>query len=97
MLVGVDFLKVMLCSQLFFGCVSFRYPSRPYSRGQGSKAVVGQVLSTGVVAIPEPGSTRLADPNRNPGMLGLFLFIFHVIKFYFSKKKSRPESPAQSE
>ena len=31
MLVGVNFLKVMLCSQLCFGCVAFRYPSRPYS------------------------------------------------------------------
>ena len=30
-LVGVDFLKVMLCSQLCFGCVAFRYSSRPYS------------------------------------------------------------------
>ena len=35
------------------------------------------------VATPELGSTRLADPNRNPGTLGLFLFIFHVIKFFF--------------
>ena len=31
MLVGVNFLKVMLCSQLCFGCVAFRYPSQPYS------------------------------------------------------------------
>ena len=31
MLVRVNFLKVMLCSQLCFGCVAFRYSSRPYS------------------------------------------------------------------
>ena len=38
-----------------------------------------------VVATPKPGPTRLADLNRNPGTLGLFLFIFRVIKFSFSK------------
>ena len=37
------------------------------------------------VATPEPSPTRLASSNRNPRMLGLFLFIFCVIKFYFSK------------
>ena len=45
------------------------------------------------VATPEPSPTRSASPNRNPGTLSLFLFIFRVIKFSFSKM-SRPESPA---
>ena len=48
------------------------------------------------VATPEPGLTQMASPNRNPRMLGLFLFIFRVIKFSFSKI-SRPESPARPE
>ena len=43
------------------------------------------------VATPEPGQTRMASPNRNPGTLSLFLFIFRVIKFSFSKV-SQPES-----
>ena len=46
-----------------------------------------------VVATPELGSTRLADPNQNPGTLDLFLFIFRVIKFSFSKKKCRDSNP----
>ena len=37
------------------------------------------------VETPEPGPTRKASPNRNPGTLGLFLFIFRVIKFSFFK------------
>ena len=45
------------------------------------------------VATPKPGPTRLASPNRNPRDARLFLFIFRVIKFSFSKM-SRPESPA---
>ena len=48
------------------------------------------------VATPEPGPTRMVSPNRNPGSLSLFLFIFRVIKFSFSKM-SRPESPARPE
>ena len=46
------------------------------------------------VVTPEPGPTRMASLNRNPGMLGLFLFIFRVIKFSFSKV-SQPESSAR--
>ena len=38
----------------------------------------------------------MASPNRNPGTLDLFVFIFHVNKFYFSKM-SRPESLARPE
>ena len=47
-----------------------------------------------LVAAPEPGATRLASPNLNPGDAHLILFIFCVIKFSFSKV-SRPESPAR--
>ena len=50
----------------------------------------------GSVATPKPSPTRSVSSNRNPGTLGLFLFIFRVIKFSFSKM-SRPESPAQPE
>ena len=46
------------------------------------------------VATPEPSLTRSASPNRNPGTLDLFLFIFRVIKFSFSKIP-RPESSAR--
>ena len=33
----------------------------------------------------EPGSTWLADPNRNPGTLGLILFIYILFRFLFQK------------
>ena len=45
------------------------------------------------VATLEPVPTRLVSPNRNPGDACLFLFVFCVIKFSFSKMP-RPESPA---
>ena len=38
-----------------------------------------------LVATLGPSPTRSVSPNRNPGTLGLFLFIFRVIKFSFSK------------
>ena len=31
----------------------------------------------------EPGPTRLADPNQNPGDARLIIFIYLFIKFYF--------------
>ena len=49
-----------------------------------------------LVATPKPSLTRSASPNRNPGTLEFFFFIFCVIKFSFSKM-SRPESLARSE
>ena len=39
------------------------------------------ILVTNPIATPEPSPTRSTSPNRNPGTLGLFLFIFRVIKF----------------
>ena len=53
-------------------------------------------LQSHILATPEPGSTWLADPNQNPGTLNLLLFIFHVIKFSFSKM-SRPKFQARPE
>ena len=47
--------------------------------------LISRASITDSVATPELGLTRMASPNRNPGTLGLFLFIFHVIKFFFSK------------
>ena len=38
-----------------------------------------------LVATPKPSPTLSVSPNQNPGTLGLFLFIFRVIKFSFSK------------
>ena len=40
---------------------------------------------------PKPGLTRLASPNRNPGMLGLFLLFFVLLNFLF--KKCRDSNP----
>ena len=37
------------------------------------------------VATPEPGPTRMASPNRNPGTLILFLFICILLRFLFQK------------
>ena len=45
------------------------------------------------VATPEPGPTRMASLNRNPGTLGLFPML---LNFLFSKIP-RPESPARPE
>ena len=37
------------------------------------------------VATPEPGPTRLAGPNRNPGDARLILFIYILLHFIFQK------------
>ena len=37
------------------------------------------------VATPDPGSTRLADPNRNPEDARLILFIYSLFHFLFQK------------
>ena len=49
------------------------------------------------VATPEPGSTRLASPNRNPGDARLILFIYILLRFLFQKCRNpnpRPDSNA---
>ena len=39
-----------------------------------------------VVATPEPGPTRLANPNRNPGDTRFYFFLFSVLlNFCFQK------------
>ena len=38
-----------------------------------------------IVVTPEPGPTRMASPNRNPGTLGLILFIYILLCFLFQK------------
>ena len=43
-----------------------------------------------IVATPKPGPTRMASPNRNPGTLGLFLFIFILLRFLFFKNCRDP-------
>ena len=52
--------------------------------------------ATIIVAIPEPGSTRLVSPNRNPRTLVRFLIFTVLFKFSFSKM-SGPESPVRPE
>ena len=52
---------------------------------------------------PSPARPGWRIRNRNPGTLGLFLFIFRVINFFFQKKKkcrdpnSRPDPNGGSE
>ena len=72
--------------------------SKPLNRVEKipNLVVVNSVNPRVSVATPEPSPTRSASPNGNPGTLGLFLFIFRVIKFSFSKM-SRPESLARPE
>ena len=48
-----------------------------------------------IVVTPEPSPTRSASLNRNPGTLGLFLFIFRVIKFSFSKMSRLDPDPTR--
>ena len=38
-----------------------------------------------IVATPEPGSTRLTDPNRNPEDARLILFIYILLRLLFQK------------
>ena len=52
------------------------------------------------VATPVPGSTRMASPNRNPGMPGLFLLFSVLLNFLFQKCRdpnSRPDPNDGSE
>ena len=37
------------------------------------------------VATPEPGPTRLASPNRNPGDSRFYFFLFSALLIFFSK------------
>ena len=46
---------------------------------------VADFLLDVLVATPEPGSTRLASPNRNPGDARLILFIYILLRFLFQK------------
>ena len=52
------------------------------------------------VATPEPGPTRMASPNQNPGMLGLFILFFVLLNFLFQKCRDlnpRPNPNSVSE
>ena len=52
------------------------------------------------VATPEPGSTRMASPNRNPGTLDLFLLFYVLLNFLFQKCRDpnpRPDPNGGSE
>ena len=53
-------------------------------------------VATSCVATLEPSPTRSARPNRNPGMLRLFLFIFRVINFLFLKCRDSNPRPDQN-
>ena len=52
------------------------------------------------VATPEPGPTRLASPNRNPGDARLFLLVIVLLNFSFQKCRDpnpRPDPNGGSE
>ena len=42
------------------------------------------------VATPEPGPTRLASPNRNPGDARFYFFLFSVLLIFFFKSCRYP-------